>query len=116
MLILLVTAAVCYGALLPRSAGGARLTSVFSSGRVAIAGCCAVVGARDMTPGQTVVGAVVVTNDGGAPGYVSLGHRRRRAGQGGSGYGRPGAHPSRRRHPGRRRRAAAGLTAAHWQD
>lgn len=74
VLIVLVTAAICYGAVLSRSAaGGARLTNVFSSGPVAITGCSAVFGARDMAPGQTVVGAVVVSNDGGAPGCVWLG-------------------------------------------
>ncbi len=73
VLIVLVTAAICYGAVMPRSgAGGARLTNVFSSGSLAITRCSAVLGARDMAPDQTVAGAVVVTNDGGAPGCVWL--------------------------------------------
>lgn len=72
-LILLVTAAICYGVVMPRpAAGDARLTSVFSSGPLAVTGCSAMLGARDMAPGQTVVGAVVVTNDGAAPGCVWL--------------------------------------------
>ncbi len=72
-LILLVTVGICYGLVMPRSAAGdARLTSVFSSGPLAVAGCSAMLGARDMAPGQTVVGAVVVSNDGAAPGCVWL--------------------------------------------
>ena len=86
VIVLLVTAAICYGAVMPRSAAGApRLTNVFSSGPVAVAGCCAVFGARDLAPGQTVMGAVVVTNDGNAPGCVWLGAQKV--------AGRPGQDP-----------------------
>ena len=74
LFIVLVTAGICYGAALPRpAASGAELAGVFSNGPLAIAGGSAVLDARDMAPGQTVSGSVVLSNDGGAPGRFWLG-------------------------------------------
>ena len=72
--IVLVTAGICYGAALPRpAASGADLAGVFSNGPLAVAGGSAVFAARDLVPGQTVTGSVVLSNDGGSPGRFWLG-------------------------------------------
>ena len=74
LFIVLVTAGICYGAALPRpAASGTEFAGVFSNGPLAVAGGSAVFAARDLAPGQTVIGSVVLSNDGGSPGRFWLG-------------------------------------------
>jgi hypothetical protein len=74
LLVVLVAAAVCAGAFTQWSAASAALPrSMFSSGDLALAGGSAVMGSRQLTPGQTVTGGVVLVNDGEAPGRFTLG-------------------------------------------
>jgi hypothetical protein len=74
LLVVLVTAGACAGAFGQWSAASAALPrNLFSSGRLAIAGASVVMDARHLEPGETVTGAVVVANDGDAPGRFALG-------------------------------------------
>lgn len=73
LLVLVVTAAVCAGALAQWSAASTALPrGAFASGSLAVAGGSAVLGAKGLTPGETVTGSVIVTNDGSAPGRFTL--------------------------------------------
>ena len=74
LIVVLVAAGVCAGAFGQWSAASAALPrSLFSSGRLAIAGASVVMDARRLEPGETVAGAVVIANDGDAPGRFTLG-------------------------------------------
>jgi hypothetical protein len=73
LIVVLLAAGVCAGDFAHWSAASAALPkSMFSSGSLALAGDSVVMGARQLTPGQTVTGGVVLTNAGDAPGRFTL--------------------------------------------
>lgn len=73
LIVILVAAGVCAGAFAPWSTASRALPrSMFSSGSLELAGGSLVMGARQLTPGQTVTGSVVLANEGDAPGQFTL--------------------------------------------
>jgi hypothetical protein len=73
VLVVLVAAAVCAAAFAKESPQAAAVsTCLFSSGSCAIAGGSVTLRAAKLLPGDTVTGAVVVANDGNAPGRFTL--------------------------------------------
>ena len=73
LLVVLLAAGACAGAFTQWCADSAALPkSMFSSGSLALAGGSVVMGARPLTPGQTMTGGVVLTNAGDAPGRFTL--------------------------------------------
>lgn len=73
VLVILLAASVCAGAFMPWSAASEALPrNLFSSGTLALAGESVVTGARDLAPGHTATGSVVLANEGDAPGRFTL--------------------------------------------
>lgn len=71
--VILLAAGVCAGAFMPWSAASQALPrSLFSSGHLALAGGSVVMGSRDLAPGHTATGSVVLANEGDAPGRFTL--------------------------------------------